>query len=72
MVDEPDGPRLPPFPNELVELRDKYRAIAFLNSLRLPPWIATKHLKRWAQVAEVQLEAGDYRAVEVFERRPAE
>ncbi len=72
MPDEPDGPRLPPFPNDVVELRDKYRAIAFLNSLRLPPWIATKHLRRWGQVADVPLEAADYRAVEVFERAPPE
>ncbi len=66
MADEPDAPRLAPFPDELLVPAAKYRAIAFLNTLQLPPWIATKHLKRWASYTDVQLEARDYRAVEVF------
>jgi len=67
--EEPEGDRLPPFPNSIVELRDKWRAIAFLLSLRLPPHIATKHLRRWGQVADVPLGAADYRAVEVFDSK---
>ncbi len=69
MADEPETARLPPFPDAIVELRDKGRAIAFLNSLRLPPHIATKHLRRWGEVAGVALGAADFRAVEVFDSR---
>ena len=42
--------RLPPFPDELLELGRRYEVIAFLRRLQLPYWIASRHFRRWAAV----------------------
>jgi len=55
-----EGPRLPPFPDELLEASKKARVIAWLRSLELPPWVASHHLGRWAAHLGVELAREDY------------
>lgn len=64
-----DG-RLPPFPDDLVITPDKWRAIAFLRELALPPPHGTYHLRRWGQYTGTQLTREDYQLVETRPHRP--
>jgi hypothetical protein len=52
--------RLPPFPDEIMELDRKEQAVAFLRGLGLPYWIASAHLGRWAAYVGADLERRDY------------
>lgn len=55
--------RLPPFPDELLEPARKADAIRLLRWLELPSRLARGHLQRWGEVAGVELEPRDYRAL---------
>ena len=41
-------PRLPPWPDELLDAQRQGEAVAFLLALGLPPRFALWHLRRWA------------------------
>lgn len=58
---------LPPFPDELVLRGDREEAIAFLLDLELPSGIAQRHLKRFADVAKLELVTGDLLRVGRFQ-----
>jgi len=58
--------RLPPFPDELMQLDKKEAVIAFLRGLGLPYWIASSHLSRWALYVGADLERRDYISVGRF------
>jgi hypothetical protein len=59
-------PRLPPFPDELLDEDRKEQALAFLRGLGLPYWIASGHLSRWASYVGANLDRRDYVSIGRF------
>jgi hypothetical protein len=55
--------QLPPFPDELIAVKDVGRAALFLQGLRLPPRLAARHLRRYAAAVGATLSPELLRAV---------
>jgi hypothetical protein len=55
---------LPNIPVELMNPRQKYTLIFFLEGLTLPPHIARGILQAWGEAVGVELTAGDYQLLD--------
>jgi hypothetical protein len=60
--------RLPPFPDELLAPARKADAIRLLTWLGLPFRIGAAHLKRWGEVAGVEITTSDLELLPGFPR----
>lgn len=61
--------RLPPFPDELLERARLADAIKLLSWLGLPFRIAAEHLKRWGDVAGVEITERELELLPGFPRK---